>query len=75
MSDQIHAKGRLNNDEFKDMSELVYTPYIGEKRIQAVCETEDIAILVALAHKYEGPNSKFATMACRMLKIDSVWAE
>lgn len=55
-------------------SDTYYEPFINGKSTHCVCETEDIAMLVALGIKYQGPNSQFATMACRMLKIQSNWA-
>lgn len=75
MSKAITVVESVNNGIYKDMLEIVYTPKIGDKKLNAICDTEDVAILVALGQKYEGPNSRFATMACRMLKINSVWAE
>ena len=52
-----------------------YSFEIGDKRYSHICETEDIAYLVAMGIKYDGIDSKFAKMPCRMLNIESAWAE
>ena len=52
-----------------------YKPVVDGKPLNMIAETEDIAIILALGHKYDGINSKFGTMACRMLNIKSVWSE
>ena len=72
---RITVKSDFNNGKFDNMPAIIHTPCVGDKKLSAVCETEDVALLVGLAHKYDGPNSRFAQMACRMLKIDSNWAK
>lgn len=53
----------------------VYVPVVGGKELSMVCESEDVAMLVALGYKYDGADSRFAKMACRMLNIESAWAK
>lgn len=52
-----------------------YKPMIGDKELSMYAETADMAILLALGHKYDGPNSKFGHFAARMLALETVWAE
>lgn len=55
--------------------EVVYKTIVDGKELNFIAETADIALLVGLGYKYDGANSRFATMACRMLKIKSVYME
>lgn len=56
-------------------SETYFVPCIDGKPVHKVAESEDIAMLIALGIKYQGLNSQFPTMACRMLQIDTEWAK
>lgn len=55
--------------------DMYFVPVVDGKEYSHVAETEDMALLIGLGIKYEGLNSKFPTMAARMLKIESKWAE
>jgi hypothetical protein len=55
--------------------EVVYKPIIDGKELNYIAETADIALLIGLGYKYDGANSRFAMMACRMLKIKSVYTD
>lgn len=50
-----------------------YSPIVDGKEYSHMAETEDIAYLIGLGLKYDGDNSQFAKMACRMLNIKSNW--
>jgi hypothetical protein len=73
MSDRITIKPvtRKKNGKFI----TTYKVLVGEKELSYIADTEDVALLIGLSYKYDGPNSRFTTMACRMLQIESVWAE
>lgn len=79
----VKAKNNLHNKKpsmkwFAELpdDEIVYTPIVDGKELNCIAETADIALLVGLGYKYDGGfNSRFAQMACRMLKIKSVYAE
>jgi hypothetical protein len=73
MSDNIKVRPivKKENGEWK----TTYKITVGDKELPHIADSEDVAFLIGLGYKYEGPNSKFATMACRMLKIDSLWAD
>ena len=55
--------------------DVYYTPEVDGKEYSYIAETEDVAMLLGLQVKYQGTNSEFCKMACRMLNIDSLWAE
>lgn len=57
------------------MPSVLYRPYVGGKALSCLAETEDIAMLLAIGHKYDGRNSQFAKFACRMLRLPTVWVE
>ena len=44
-------------------------------RLALFAETEEVAFLVALQHKYLGHNSDFAKLACRALGIKTEWTK
>lgn len=50
-----------------------FKPVVDGKELSYVAETEDMALLLGLQFKHDGPNSQFAKMAARMLDIDSIW--
>ena len=52
-----------------------YSPVIDGKKCSCIAETYDVALLLGLQVKYDGTNSQFTKNACRMLRIDSAWAE
>lgn len=52
-----------------------YTPIVDGKEYSHMAETQDIAYLIGLGIKYDGINSQFVKMACRMLNIKSNWAK
>jgi len=55
--------------------DIHYYPIVDGKKYNHAGETEEIAYLIGLGIKYDGLNSQFVKMACRMLGIKSVWAE
>ncbi len=52
-----------------------YVPVVDGKVQSMAAETEEVAMLLGLQVKYDGLNSQFCKFACRMLGIDSAWAE
>ncbi len=56
-------------------SDFHFVPVVDGKEWSHFAETEDIALLIGLGIKYDGVNSQFAKMACRMLNIESKWAD
>ena len=52
-----------------------FTPVVDGKEYSHIAETSDIAMLLGLQIKYDGLNSQFCKNACRMLRIESNWAE
>ena len=72
-SKTISNTGRNKIDSIEN--DIYFVPVIDGKEYSHVAETVDIAILIGLGIKYDGMNSQFAKNACRMLKIDSKWAE
>lgn len=56
-------------------ADTYYRPVVDGLKLSAVAETHDVALILALERKYGGLNSQFTKFACRMLQIDSVWAE
>ncbi len=56
-------------------SDHYFCPVVDGEEYSHAAETEDIALLIGLAIKYDGLNSQFPKMACRMLAIKSNWAE
>lgn len=56
-------------------SDMVFTPIVDGQEVSSVGETPEIAMLIGIGYKYDGPNSQFAKMACRMLNIESIWAK
>ena len=52
-----------------------YSPVVKGEKCSCISETYDVALLLGLQIKYEGMNSQFTKNACRMLRIDSAWAE
>jgi len=54
---------------------LYYAPIIDGRKSSCIAETYDVALLLGLQIKYDGTNSQFTKNACRMLRIDSAWAE
>lgn len=55
--------------------ETYYVPVIDGKEYSHVAETRDVALLIALGLKYDGANTQFPKLACRMLNIDSLWSK
>ncbi len=75
---EIKAKNNRVNKNLEYITgagDQVYAPVVDGKELNSLAETPDIALLIGLGYKYDGINSQFATMACRMLKIKSVYAE
>jgi hypothetical protein len=52
-----------------------FIPVVDGKEYSYLAETYDVAMLLALQIKYDGLNSQFCKNACRMLGIQSAWAE
>lgn len=73
----VNKEGKIEVKEKFDYKnqKSEYYPVIDNKEYSYVGDTGDVAILLALGIKYEGLSSRFAVYACRMLNIDSVWAE
>ncbi len=69
---EVKAKGNFDN-KYPDMPDQIYVPVVDGKEYNRIAETPDMAMILGLAIKYDGLNSQFAQMACRMLNIDSVW--
>lgn len=65
--------GRNKIDFIK--SDTYYVPVVDGKEHNHVGETEEVALILGLQLKFQGGNSQFAMMACRMLQIDSNWAK
>lgn len=65
----------VKNPGFDDLPETLFSPVIDSKTLSCYAETEDMALILGLQHKYDGANSQFAKMAARMLCIDTKWAE
>ena len=53
----------------KRNNEIFYAPFHNYKKLHEYAYTFDQAILICLAYKYEGPNSKFPEYAERMLNM------
>lgn len=47
-----------------------YRPMVDGKKLSYQAPSKDIALLIGLGYKYDGANSQFAKMACRMLKLE-----
>jgi len=54
---------------------IYYTPVFPGSGIRYLAETPDVAFLYGLGFKYDGVNSQFAIMACRMLGIQATTVE
>ncbi|MDH4318572.1 MAG: hypothetical protein OEV64_09305 [Desulfobulbaceae bacterium] len=63
------------NPGFKDLPGILYHPVIDGEKQNVCAESADVALLLGLQIKYDGRNSQFTKMACRMLGIKSKWAE
>ena len=63
------------NPGISDFPEVVYAPVVDGEKINCLAETEDVALILGLGRKYDGHNSQFAKMACRMLDIKTLWRE
>ncbi len=66
---------QVQNPGFDDLPDALYAPLIDGEKLNYCAESEDVALLLALGHKYDGRNSQFAKMACRMLGIESKCCE
>jgi hypothetical protein len=66
---------KVINNEFKTLPDVYYVPIVDGKELNMIAETHDIALILGLGYKHDGRNSQFAKMACRMLNIESAWAE
>ena len=77
MSDnkEVSFRTEFNNGSFKDLPDVLFVPKIGGVETCHIADNEDVALLLAIGEKYQGKNSNFAQMACRMLQIDSEWAK
>ena len=72
---KIVIKAFMNNGKFPDMPEILHYAYVGNKRLPGIYDSKDVAMLGAIGYKYGSANSNFVTMACRMLRIDSIWTK
>jgi hypothetical protein len=61
--------------ESESYGEYYFVPMIDGKELSDVAETWEMAMLIGIARKLDGPNSHFHEYAARMLKIDSDWAK
>ena len=76
MSIEIKRVGNYGKNKIPSIEgDDYFLPVIDGEVWNYAAETEDVAMLLALQIKYEGSNSQFCKHACRMLNIDSVWAE
>lgn len=66
---------QVKNPGFDDMPKTLFAPVLDGKKLNYCAEHEDVALLLALGHKYDGRNSQFAKMACRMLGLETKWCE
>lgn len=73
---EILEKPNTGRRRFTDIpGDSYFVPVIDGEELSRIAETWDMAMLIGIGYKYDGPNSQFAKMAARMLGIDSVWAE
>jgi len=76
MTIEIHSKHNRGKNHIPSIEgDVYYLPVVDGKEYSYIAETEDVAMLLALQIKHEGLNSQFCKNACRMLNIDSAWAE
>ena len=66
---------QVENPGFDDLPQVLFSPVVDGKTLNCCAETFDVALLLGIGHKYDGRNSQFAKMACRMLGIDTKWCE
>jgi len=72
----VIAKNNIGRNKISLIEgDMYFVPVVDGKEYSHVAETEDIALLIGLAIKYDGLNSQFAKNACRMLNIDSNWSK
>jgi hypothetical protein len=67
-------RNKKNTHYFDNGNDYCYSPIVDGKEYSHVAETEDMALIIGLAIKYDGLNSQFPKMAARMLGIKSQWA-
>lgn len=73
---EVIVKNNVGRNKIKSIKSIVYfVPVVDGKEYNHIAESEDVAMLIGLGIKYDGINSQFVTMACRMLKIESEWAK
>ena len=65
----------VRNPGFDDMPKTLFSPVVDGKKLSCCAETADIAYLLGLQYKYDGNNSQFTKMACRMLNIETKWCD
>ena len=70
---EVLNQGRNRIESIKE--DIYYIPVINGKEQSVIGESYEIAYLLGLGIKYDGINSQFIKFACRMLKINSEWAE
>ena len=76
MSIEIKARPNTGTHKYLDNgSEFYYCPIVDGKEYSSIAETEDMAMIIGLAIKYDGFNSQFPKFAARMLGIDTEWAK
>jgi hypothetical protein len=71
----VKAKNNFNNEIPSFSGDQYYVPVVDGKESNQCAETEDVALLLGLGIKYDGVNSQFAKMACRMLNIKTCWVK
>lgn len=65
----VHQIGDIQIVEYTQNGSLIFQPWLNGDRIGHIYYNLDIAILGALAVKYDGNNSQFPFFAVRMLGI------
>lgn len=74
----IEVREKKNNGFNKSIfgvGDIYFVAVVDGKEYSYIAETYEIAYLLGLQIKYDGLNSQFCKNACRMLGIQSAWAE
>ena len=73
---EIRAKNNIGSGRIHSIEgDLYFVPVVDGKEYSHAAESEDMAMLIGLGIKYDGLNTKFPTMAARMLGIKSNWTD
>jgi len=72
--DSVNIVSKIINENGKRI--VVYHPIVDGRELPMYSENPDVALLAGLGYKYDnGLSSDFTKYACRMLGINSKWAE